>query len=200
MEKFIVKLADKSDLIYVTGIKEAIFSASEKKGTGIAVRDFEYLTAKILEGKAVIAKTAEGRWAGFCYIETWGHNKFVANSGLVVAEEYRGMGLARKIKYKAYELSRKLFPDAKLFGITTSLAVLKINTELGYRPVTISELTDDDEFWEECMTCPYYDVLMRTKRTHCLCTAMLFDPAEKVKTGKKARKKPDNAGVNKDIK
>jgi len=196
MEKFIVKLAEKTDLIYVSEIKEAIFSASEKKGTGIAVRDFEYLTSKILEGKAVIAKTAEGRWAGFCYIETWGHNKFVANSGLVVAEDFRGMGLARKIKYLAYELSRKLYPGAKLFGITTSLAVLKINTELGYRPVTISELTDDDEFWKECMTCPYYDVLMRTKRTHCLCTAMLFDPDEKVKTGKQARKQPDTAVVN----
>jgi hypothetical protein len=190
MDEIIVKLADKEDLVYVSEIKDAIFTASEKKGTGIAVRDFQYLTDKILEGKAVIAKNNNGKWAGFCYIETWGHNKFVANSGLIVAEAFRGIGLAGKIKHLAFDLSRKLYPEAKIFGITTSLAVLKINTGLGYRPVTISELTDDDDFWEECMTCPYYDVLMRTKRTHCLCTAMLYDPEEKTKKSVEQMKEP----------
>jgi len=198
MDEVIVKLADKEDLIYVSEIKDAIFTASEKKGTGIAVRDFEYLSSKILEGKAVIARTRDGKWAGFCYIETWGHNKFVANSGLIVAEDFRGMGLARKIKHLAFDLSRKLYPGAKIFGITTSLAVLRINTELGYRPVTISELTDDDDFWEECMTCPYYDVLIRTKRTHCLCTAMLYDPQEKVKRPGQEMKQPDIAHTGQD--
>jgi hypothetical protein len=187
MEKFIIKFADTSDLVYVESVKDAILKASEQKGTGIAVRSPEYITGKILEGKAIMAKTETGTWAGFCYIESWGHNRFVANSGLIVNEKFRGNGLAKSIKAKAFELSQKQFPGAKLFGITTSLAVMKINSQLGYKPVTISELTDDEEFWKGCQTCPYYDILVRTKRTHCLCTAMLLDPAE-LKT---TEKKPD---------
>lgn len=178
MENIIIKFADSSDLIFVDHVKNAIIHASEQKGTGIAVRSPEYITGKILEGKAIMAKTEAGTWAGFCYIESWGHNRFVANSGLIVDEKFRGKGLAKAIKSKAFELSQKLFPGAKLFGITTSLAVMKINSELGYKPVTISELTDDEEFWKGCQTCPYYDILVRTKRTHCLCTAMLLDPTE----------------------
>ncbi len=184
MENIIIKFADTSDLVFVEKVKEAILKASEQKGTGIAVRSAEYITGKILEGKAIMAKTRSGTWAGFCYIESWGHNRFVANSGLIVDEKFRGKGLAKAIKTKAFELSQKLFPGAKLFGITTSLAVMKINSELGYKPVTISELTDDEEFWKGCQTCPYYDILVRTKRSHCLCTAMLLDPAE-LKTEKK---------------
>lgn len=184
MEKIIIKFADTTDLVYVERVREAILTASEKKGTGIAVRSADYIKEKILEGKAIIAKTASGEWAGFCYIKSWGHNKFVANSGLIVNENYRGLGLAKAIKHKAFELSQILFPGAKLFGVTTSLAVLKINTELGYKPVTLSELTDDEEFWKGCQTCPYYDILVRTKRTNCLCTAMLLNPEQ---TGKQTK-------------
>lgn len=182
MEKIIIKFADSSDLVFVDNVKNAILFASEQKGTGIAVRSAEYITGKIMEGKAIMAKTESGIWAGFCYIESWGHNRFVANSGLIVDEIFRGKGLAKAIKSKAFELSQKLFPGAKLFGITTSLAVMKINSELGYKPVTISELTNDEEFWKGCQTCPYYDILVRTKRTHCLCTAMLLDPADQKNT------------------
>jgi hypothetical protein len=178
MENIIIKFADTTDLVFVEDVKNAILKASEQKGTGIAVRSPEYISGKILEGKAIMAKTKTGDWAGFCYIESWGHNRFVANSGLIVDEKFRGKGLAKAIKSKAFDLSQKLFPGAKLFGITTSLAVMKINSELGYKPVTISELTDDEEFWKGCQTCPYYDILVRTKRSHCLCTAMLLDPAE----------------------
>jgi GNAT superfamily N-acetyltransferase len=178
MENIIIKFADTSDLVFVDNVKDAILIASEQKGTGIAVRSAEYIRIKIMEGKAIMAKTDSGTWAGFCYIESWGHNRFVANSGLIVDEKYRGKGLAKAIKSKAFELSQKLFPGAKLFGLTTSLAVMKINSELGYKPVTISELTNDEEFWKGCQTCPYYDILVRTKRSHCLCTAMLLDPAD----------------------
>jgi hypothetical protein len=178
MEQIIIKFADTSDLVFVENVKEAIIKASEEKGTGIAVRSPEYIIGKILEGKAIMAKTENGTWAGFCYIESWGHNRFVANSGLIVNEEFRGRGLAKSIKAKAFELSQNLFPGAKLFGLTTSLAVMKINSELGYKPVTISELTNDEEFWKGCQSCPYYDILIRTKRSHCLCTAMLLDPSD----------------------
>jgi hypothetical protein len=176
MEKFIVRSAGATDLRFVDRIVDAIYKASQHKGAGIAVRTNEYISSKILEGKAVIALTESDRWAGFCYIESWGHNKFVANSGLIVPDEFRGFGLAKAIKEKAMYLSFQLFPGAKLFGLTTSLAVMKINSDLGYKPVTFSELTDDNEFWKGCESCSYYDILVRTKRSHCLCTGMIKTP------------------------
>ena len=145
MKKIKVAVAGKEHLGYVPEIEKAIISASQKKGTGLAKRSGEYIKGKILEGKAIIAIFDNRKFAGFCYIESWGHKRFVANSGLIVPEEFRGMGLAMNIKREAFKLSRKLFPAAKLFGLTTSLAVMKINSALGYKPVTISELTDDDE-------------------------------------------------------
>jgi hypothetical protein len=171
-----IAIASEDHLNFVPEIEKALLDASLQKGTAIAVRDSTYLTQKIKEGKAVIAYSVKGNWAGFCYIESWGHNKFVANSGLIVSSEFRGIGLAGEIKKRAFELSAKLFPGAKLFGLTTSLAVMKINSGLGYKPVTFSELTDDEEFWKGCETCPYYDILVRTKRDDCLCTAMIMDP------------------------
>lgn len=173
MVKFIVRKADERDISHIKNIVEAIYDASQQKGTGIAVRTDDYISHKILEGKAVIAVTDKGKWAGFCYIESWGHNKYVANSGLVVSDVFRGQGLAKAIKEKAMLLSFEKFPGARLFGLTTSLAVMKINSDLGYQPVTFSELTDDDEFWKGCESCPYYDILVRTKRAHCLCTGMI---------------------------
>ncbi|MGW8314370.1 MAG: GNAT family N-acetyltransferase [Bacteroidales bacterium] len=174
-------IASEAHLHYVGEIEQALYEASQQKGTAIAVRSAAYLSEKIGEGKAVIAFSDEGKWAGFCYIESWGHNKFVANSGLIVASRFRGIGLASAIKKKALELSKKLFPGAKLFGLTTSLAVMKINSDLGYRPVTFSELTDDEAFWKGCQTCPFYDILVRTKRVDCLCTAMILIPREESK-------------------
>ncbi len=177
MSEFKIYVATQKDLGYLEDVENALFNASKVKGTGIAVRTKEYLTKKILEGKSVMAVYHDGTWAGFCYIESWGHNKYVANSGLVVNPQFRGQGLAGQIKERALILSAQLFPDARLFGLTTSLAVMKINSSLGYLPVTFSELTDDEEFWKGCQSCPYYDILVRTKRSHCLCTAMLKEPA-----------------------
>lgn len=174
-----ITIAAQQHLSMIPEIEEGLYKASLQKGTGIAVRSSEYLKEKIMQGKAIIAYNSTGEWAGFCYIESWGHNKYVANSGLIVSPDFRGIGLAGEIKKRALELSSKLFPGAKLFGLTTSLAVMKINSTLGYHPVTFSELTDDDQFWKGCQTCPYYDILVRTKRDDCLCTAMVMDPNEK---------------------
>lgn len=171
-----VLVATEEHLKYVDIINDTIQRASEERGTGIARRTYEYIASKMREGKAIIALDGE-KFAGFCYIESWGHQKYVANSGLIVEKVYRGGGLARRIKKKAFELSRQKFPDAKLFGLTTGLPVMKINSELGYRPVTFSELTDDQDFWKGCQSCVNYDILMRTQRSKCLCTAMLFDPS-----------------------
>lgn len=182
-----ITIASEAHLNYVPEIETALYQASLQKGTGIAVRSRAYILKKIEEGKAVIALNGEGKWAGFCYIESWGHNKYVANSGLIVSSAFRGAGLASEIKKRALELSALLFPGAQLFGLTTSLAVMKINSGLGYKPVTFSELTDDDQFWKGCETCPYYDILVRTKRDDCLCTAMIMDPAEKVRVNGEAQ-------------
>lgn len=168
-------IATEEHLPYVDIILETIANAAKIRGTGIAKRSPDYVVLKIKEGKAVIALDGS-EFAGFCYIESWGHDKFVANSGLIVVETYRGHGLAKSIKKMAFDLSRKKFPDSKIFGLTTGLAVMKINSELGYRPVTFSELTDDESFWKGCQSCVNYDILMRTNRKHCLCTGMLYDP------------------------
>ncbi len=182
-----ITIASEAHLDYVPEIENALYQASLQKGTGIAVRSRAYILKRIEEGKAVIALNGDGKWAGFCYIESWGHNKYVANSGLIVSSEFRGVGLAREIKKRALELSALLFPGARLFGLTTSLAVMKINNGLGYKPVTFSELTDDDQFWKGCETCPYYDILVRTKREDCLCTAMIMDPAERKRVNGEAQ-------------
>lgn len=171
-----IEVAGEKHLPYVDIINDTIDAAAKQRGTGIARRTWEYLAAKMQEGKAIIALEND-RFAGFCYIESWGHHQYVANSGLIVSPEYRGIGLAKEIKKKAFELSRTRFPEAKIFGLTTGLAVMKINHQLGYRPVTYSELTDDEAFWKGCQGCVNYDILQRTSRTKCLCTGMLFDPA-----------------------
>lgn len=191
-----ITIASEAHLNYVPEIEKAILDASMQKGTGIAVRDRAYLAQKIEEGKAVIGISDGGKWAGFCYIESWGHNKFVANSGLIVSSDFRGLGLAGEIKKRALELSTALFPGAKLFGLTTSLAVMKINSGLGYNPVTFSELTEDDQFWKGCQTCPYYDILVRTKRDDCLCTAMVLDPTSDKKVNGKANAATIKVNIN----
>ncbi|MFQ5570291.1 MAG: GNAT family N-acetyltransferase [Rhodothermales bacterium] len=171
----IVQMTGPEHFPYAEAVCALIAEAARARGTGIARRKPEYIRAKMAEGKAVIALHGN-EVAGFCYIETWDHGRYVANSGLIVAPPFRKAGLAKRIKRRAFELSRKNYPQAKLFGITTSLAVMKINSELGYKPVTFSELTTDDIFWKGCRSCPNYDVLTRMNRHMCLCTGMLYDP------------------------
>jgi hypothetical protein len=153
-------------------------SSAKARGTGIAKRTPEYIQQKMSEGKAVIAFNEDGIWAGFCYIETWSHGEYVANSGLIVAPAFRKGGLAKAIKKKIFELSRLTFPESKIFGLTTGLAVMKINSDLGYEPVTYSELTQDEAFWAGCKSCVNFDILMSKERKNCLCTAMLYDPKD----------------------
>jgi len=153
-------------------------SSAKARGTGIAKRSADYVSKKILEQKAVIAVTTDGHWVGFCYIEAWGHDSFVANSGLIVAPQYRKSGIAKAIKQKIFQLSREKYPAAKIFGLTTGLAVMKINSDLGYEPVTYSELTDDEDFWAGCKSCVNYDILVSKERKNCMCTAMLYDPTD----------------------
>lgn len=177
-QQFQILVANESHLDFAQIICDEMASSAKARGTGIAKRSPEYIKDKIREGKAVIAFNQDGIWAGFCYIETWSHGEYVANSGLIVAPEFRKGGLARAIKQKIFELSRQKFPDAKIFGLTTGLAVMKINSELGYEPVTYSELTQDEAFWAGCKSCVNYDILMSKERKNCLCTGMLYDPKD----------------------
>lgn len=176
--ELIIRVANGADSNYAEIITTEMEQSAKARGTGIAKRSPEYIANKMQEGKAVIALTQSGEWVGFCYIETWSHGAFVANSGLIVSPAYRKSGIAKKIKENIFQLSRQLFPDSKIFGLTTGLAVMKINSDLGYEPVTYSELTQDEEFWAGCKSCVNFDILMSKERKNCMCTAMLYDPAD----------------------
>jgi hypothetical protein len=176
-QNIVVRVATPADKCYAVTITDEMESSAKARGTGIAKRSPEYVAQKMDEGKAVIALTADGAWVGFCYIETW-EGEYVANSGLIVSPAFRKTGVAKAIKERIFKLSREKYPEAKIFGLTTGLAVMKINSDLGYEPVTYSELTKDEKFWAGCKSCVNYDILMSKDRKNCLCTAMLYDPKD----------------------
>ena len=175
-----VVVADAGHAVYADEICEEVFISARERGTGIARRTPEYVIEKMMAGKAVIAIAEDGRFAGFSYIETWGHKQFVANSGLIVSHAFRGQGLAMRIKRRIFQLSQELYPEAKIFSITTGAAVMKMNYSLGFRPVPFAFLTDDPEFWKGCQGCRNYGILEANDFKMCLCTGLLFDPAEHI--------------------
>ena len=189
-----IQISSCEHLMYVSEIQQEMYDSAQRRGTGIAKRSIEYLSKKISEGNAVVA-TENGEWVGFCYIETWSHGQFVANSGLIVSPKFRHGGIATLIKDRVFALSREKFPNAKIFGLTTGLAVMKINSDLGYKPVIYSELTQDDEFWSGCKSCVNYEILMKKERKNCLCTAMLFVP-ENNKVNEVENNQPENQYQN----
>jgi len=172
-----VMVADQSHEKYIDTILTTIEEAAKVRGTGIAKRSPEYVATKMREAKAVIALEGD-RFAGFSYIETWGNKHYVTTSGLIVHPDFRGRGLAKRIKDLTFTLARTRWPHAKIFSLTSGAAVMKMNTSLGYKPVTFADLTDDESFWRGCEGCINVDVLKRTGRKYCICTAMLFDPEE----------------------
>ncbi len=176
--QFTIHIASDAHFGYAEEICTEMEESAQARGTGIAKRSPDYIREKMHEGKAVIALNEMNQWAGFCYIETWSHGEYVANSGLIVKPELRKSGLAKLIKQKIFGLSRSKYPDAKIFGLTTGLAVMKINSDLGYEPVTYSELTQDEAFWAGCKSCVNYEILMSKERKNCMCTAMLYDPKD----------------------
>lgn len=173
-----IEIANSMHIGYAQTISACIDRSAKVRGTGIARRSPVYIAKKMENGNAVIA-TENSEFAGFCYIEVWGHGNYVAHSGLIIAESFRGQGLGKRIKKMIFEHSLKKYPNASIFGITTAMAVMKINYELGYHPVAYSELTNDPEFWNGCQSCKNYDVLTRTERSMCLCTGMLYKPEKK---------------------
>jgi hypothetical protein len=177
-ERIIIRLAEAGDVIFAKQITDEMEASAIARGSGISKRSPESICEKILAGKAVIALTDKGHWVGFQYIEVWEEGKFISNSGLIVSPQYRNAGVATAIKNCIFNLSRSKYPNACIFSITSGLAIMKLNTKFGFEPVTYSEITHDEHFWEGCKSCVNYDVLNAKHKCNCLCTAMLFDPAK----------------------
>lgn len=172
----LVRIATINDIKYASEIIIETEASAIARGIGIAKRTTESIAEKMRDGKAVIALTSSGQWVGFSYFEVWQEGKFVSNSGLIVAPEFRHSGVAKSIKDRIFRISRRMYPGAKIFSITSGTAVMKMNSQLGFQPVAFSEITNDAKFWEGCKSCPNYDILERKHKCNCLCTAMLFDP------------------------
>lgn len=177
MKDIRILVADASHEKYVDEILETIRVAAKKRGTGIAERTHEYLATKMKEGKAVLALDENDRFVGFSYIETWGNKEYVTTSGLIVHPDYQGLGVAKRIKDYTFTLARIRWPHAKIFSLTSGDAVMKMNTELGYVPVSFNQLTDDEAFWRGCRGCVNHSILEMKDRKFCICTGMLYDPA-----------------------
>ncbi|MFD1605487.1 GNAT family N-acetyltransferase [Flavobacterium artemisiae] len=174
--EFTIKVADAADIYFIKEICEETAASAILRGTGISGRPPEYLAEKMKNGDAVIAYTADGTWAGFSFISSWNQDHYVSNSGLIVAPAFRHTGLAKKIKEKIFELSRQKYPDAFIFSLTSGLPVMKMNHELGFQPVTYSELPSDENFWQNCQSCVNCEILKSKNRKNCLCTAMRYEP------------------------
>lgn len=177
-----IRIAVPADIKFVYPILEEMERSARARGTGIAKRKPQTLCQKIYDGRAVIALAANGEWAGFSYIEAYSGGEFVSNSGLIVNPAYRNAGVATAIKQEVFALARRLYPSAKIFSITTGAAILKMNHRLGFEPVTYSDITADDRFWDQCRACVNYSILQGQERKRCLCTAMLFQPEKKEKS------------------
>lgn len=171
-----IRIATSKDIIYAKTLCNWYEESAKERGIGIAKREKNYIEKKIINGDSVIAFDQKtNKIIGFCYIETFDDQNFVVNSGLIICSNFRKRGLGKKIKMKVFKLSRTKYPKAKIFGITTSLAVMRINTEIGYHPVTFSELTSSEDFWKGCRSCKNYSILQENNRKMCLCTAMVYD-------------------------
>ncbi|OWK71832.1 N-acetyltransferase [Pedobacter sp. AJM] len=171
-----VRLATKEDAIYAGEIVDETLNSAIIRGSGISRRTPASIIEKMETGKAIIAVTSGGEWVGFSYFENWEHGKFISNSGLIVKPKFRNSGVAKCIKNRIFNLSRRHFPQARIFSITSGAAIMKMNSQLGFEPVTFDQITQDEAFWAGCASCTNFDILKRKKRRNCLCTAMLFTP------------------------
>ncbi|MBC7830202.1 MAG: N-acetyltransferase [Chitinophagaceae bacterium] len=177
----IVRVATEEDGQFAKIITAEMEASAIIRGSGISKRSPASIIKKMKEGKAVVAVTNKNSWVGFSYIEVWANGEFVSNSGLIVAPAYRGCGVARSIKEKIFELSRELYPQSKIFSITTGLAIMKMNAGLGFEPVTFNEIVHEKKFWHGCKSCVNYNILKGKQCKNCLCTAMLYIPPANVK-------------------
>jgi len=172
--KYTVRSAQATDIIHASLISKTIELTNQNADNGICKRSASFLQQKILEGDAVIAVTKQNKWVGFIYLQKW-NDDFVSCCALIVHARYRNEKIAWQLKQKAVDLAKRKYPNAKLFGLTTAAAVMKINSRLGYIPVTYDQITGDQNFWNACKTCPNYQILKSKGQRNCLCTAMLLE-------------------------
>jgi N-acetylglutamate synthase-like GNAT family acetyltransferase len=175
-EGVIIKITGENEEKFACQIAEDTDRLALARGSGISKHSPESIIRKMRDGKAVVAITNEGQWAGFSYIEVWANGEFVSNSGLIVAPAHQGSGISRTIKEKIFKLSRKFYPLSKIFSITTGLAIMKMNAQLGFEPVNFNEIVKEKKFWQGCKSCVNYSILQSKSCKNCLCTAMLFVP------------------------
>lgn len=133
-----IPTAEESNTGYVPKIIAETERSAIARGSGIAKRTVSSVEEKIRAGKAIIALTSSGEWMGFSYLESWEQDRFVSNSGLIVAPKVRNSGVARSIKNRIFRLSRKLYPDSKIYSITTGPAIMRINARLGFLPLSFA--------------------------------------------------------------
>jgi hypothetical protein len=173
-----IEVASDSHLTLADLICDTIKAGVVARGTGIAGRTPDDIREKIRSGKAVVAMHCNGDWAGFAYWAVWENGQYVSHSGLIVNPIYRQQGVADLLKHKLLDLTRAAFPHARIFSITTSQAVMSLNSKLGYHAVAFSELPQDERFWGQCAGCQHHDILHRTGGKYCLCTGMLLEPEQ----------------------
>jgi len=173
-----VRVATMNDIKYAEEICKETEASAIVRGTGIAKRSPESVAQKMRDGKSVVAVTAGGDWVGFAYIQSWEDGQYISNSGLIVSPKFRNSGVAKAIKERIFKMSRRMYPEAKIFSITSGAAIMKMNTRLGFEPVTFQDITQDQLFWEGCKGCVNHAILDDKNKCNCLCTAMLFDPAK----------------------
>lgn len=181
MKNIVIRQATGEDSVYAVQISEEMFTSAIARGSGISRRTPASLIDKMKAGKAIIALTNDNQWVGFSYLEVWANGEFVSNSGMIVSPGFRGRGVAKAIKKEIFLLSRRSYPDAKIFSITTGLAIMQMNAKLGFLPVTYSEIPGEQAFWKGCQSCVNYAILEGKKCSNCLCTAMLYTPQKKTK-------------------
>lgn len=177
----IVRIATSEDYKYIGVIIEEMTLSAAKRGVHIIPRTPEYIMEKMNAGLAVIAINPENdEWVGFCCIEVWAHGKYVANSGLIVSPQYRGIGISRDIKITLFKQCRSKFPAARLFSLSTSPAVQHVNEELGYKVIPHADMLKDKFFLQGCTSWVNYVGLMNDKELSTRYVAMVFDPFRQV--------------------
>jgi hypothetical protein len=173
-DTIVVRLATEHDQRFVQNIITEIEIASQIKGTGICKREPAFISQKITEGNAVMAVTPSGAWAGFCYIQPHDNGQFVSSCALVISRNFRNRGIASQIKAQVLALAKNKYPAARIFGLTTSHVVERINAQLNYVEVSYAEVTQADTFWQSCRSCENYQLLLQQDKKKCLCKAMVY--------------------------
>lgn len=142
-----MRFATVYDQQYADNIAHEISISALLRNVAIEPRTGDYIFQKMIDGLAVIAIDNETEeWIGFCALDVWNHQRYVANTGLIVKPKYRGKNVSNLLKNKLFELARIKFPSAKIFSLTNKELIKKINIDLGFQEVEAREILYDPYF------------------------------------------------------